>query len=174
MKTLEDQLSQYASYHRDWRNIVTHFVGIPMIVAAITVLLSRPAFEIGGMALSMAILAAVAAGLYYLALDVVLGLLMCALLALAVWFGAWSAQLPTAAWLTIGVGGFVLGWIFQFIGHAWEGKKPAFVDDLIGLIIGPLFVVVEALFLFGLFPKLRASLEARVGAIRRRMPVGVK
>ena len=42
MKTLTDQLAQYAAYHRDRRNIATHFIGIPMIVLAVQVLLSRP------------------------------------------------------------------------------------------------------------------------------------
>lgn len=42
MKSLVDHLSQYAAYHRDKRNIVTHFVGIPLIVIAVAVLLSRP------------------------------------------------------------------------------------------------------------------------------------
>ncbi len=48
MKTLVDHLSQYASYHRDSRNIVTHFVGIPLIVLAVAVLLSRPAGKLPG------------------------------------------------------------------------------------------------------------------------------
>lgn len=43
MKTLTEQLVRYAEYHRDRRNIATHFVGIPMIVAALAILLSRPA-----------------------------------------------------------------------------------------------------------------------------------
>ena len=47
MKTLVDQLAQYADYHRDRRNIATHFVGIPMIVLAVQVLLSRPALQAG-------------------------------------------------------------------------------------------------------------------------------
>lgn len=52
MKNLVDHLSQYASYHRDPRNIATHFVGIPMIVLAVTILLSRPGWEVAGMWLS--------------------------------------------------------------------------------------------------------------------------
>ena len=40
---------------------------------------------------------------------------------------------------------FVVGWVFQFVGHAWEGRKPAFFDDLRGLLVGPLFVLAEAL-----------------------------
>lgn len=34
---------------------------------------------------------------------------------------------------------FVLGWIFQFIGHAFEGKKPSFLSDPTFLLIGPLW-----------------------------------
>jgi uncharacterized membrane protein YGL010W len=40
-------LTQYAGYHRDRRNIVTHFVGVPMIVFAVGVLLARPELHAG-------------------------------------------------------------------------------------------------------------------------------
>ena len=39
MKTLIDQLSQYADYHRDPRNILTHFFGVPLIMWAVVCLL---------------------------------------------------------------------------------------------------------------------------------------
>jgi uncharacterized membrane protein YGL010W len=42
MKTLTEQLAGYAAYHRDGRNIATHLVGVPVIVFAVVVLLSRP------------------------------------------------------------------------------------------------------------------------------------
>ena len=51
----------------------------------------------------------------------------------------------------IGIGLFVVGWVVQLIGHGFEGRKPAFLDDLVGLLIGPLFVVAEAGFLLGMF-----------------------
>jgi len=167
MKTLTEQLAQYAAYHRDQRNIATHFVGIPMIVLATTALLSRPVWMVGDLAVSPAWFAAVAASLFYLALDRPLGLLMSALMALSVAFGAWAAAQSTPVWLLVGVGGFALGWIIQFVGHVFEGRKPAFVDDLIGLLVGPLFVVAEALFLLGLLPALAAEIERRSGAMRR-------
>ena len=47
MKTLIDHLAQYAAYHRDPRNIHTHFVGVPMIMFAVVVLLSRPVWWLG-------------------------------------------------------------------------------------------------------------------------------
>ena len=46
MKSLESHLTTYARYHRDRRNIATHFVGIPMIVLGVTSLLSRPQFAL--------------------------------------------------------------------------------------------------------------------------------
>ena len=36
---------------------------------------------------------------------------------------------------------FVVGWIFQFIGHAFEGKKPSFFSDPRFLFIGVAFFV---------------------------------
>ena len=48
MKNLTDQLAQYATYHRDRRNIATHLVGIPMILLALQVLLSRPVLADAG------------------------------------------------------------------------------------------------------------------------------
>ncbi|MBQ0741984.1 MAG: DUF962 domain-containing protein [Pseudomonas sp.] len=166
MKTLEDQLSQYAAYHRDARNIATHFIGIPMIVVGVAVLLSRPAIELAGIAVSPALLAGLAASFYYLKLDWFLGVIMSVLMALSVWAGAVLAAQSTAVWLAAGVGLFVVGWVFQFIGHFWEGKKPAFIDDVAGLIIGPLFVVAEALFFLGALPTLRATIDGRAGHIR--------
>ena len=43
---------------------------------------------------------------------------------------------------------FVVGWIFQFIGHAIEGNQPAFFRNPVYLIVGPLWLVRRA---FGVF-----------------------
>jgi uncharacterized membrane protein YGL010W len=164
MKTLEQQLSQYAAYHRDRRNIATHFVGIPMIVFAVATLLARPVLAVGGgVALSPALLVSAASVIFYLALDVRYGIAMAGFMGAAWWTGADLAARSTALWLTFGIGLFVAGWIIQFIGHAFEGKKPAFVDDLVGLLIGPLFIVAEAGFALGLRNGLREAIEERVG-----------
>jgi len=97
---------------------------------------------------------------------------MTAVLALCVWGGAKLAQQTTAVWLSAGVGLFVVGWIIQFVGHYFEGRKPAFVDDLVGLIIGPLFVAAELGFMLGLRQPVRQAIEARVGPVRlRQRPV---
>jgi len=169
MKTLVDQLSQYAAYHCDRRNIATHFVGIPMIVQAVAILLARPSVEWGGIQWSMASIVVVASVIYYLVLDLRYGAVM-GLLSGAVLMGASSAaSLPMWSWLTLGVSLFVAGWILQFIGHYYEGRKPAFVDDLMGLAVGPLFVVAEAGFIAGLRREIQVAIEARVGSVSGRV-----
>ena len=163
MKTLVDHLAQYAAYHRDRRNILTHFIGIPLIVLAVAVLLSRPGVALAGLWLSPAALVSLAAVWFYLRLDRRFGLTMAALLGLCLWAGAGLAQASTALWLSAGLGLFVVGWIIQFIGHYFEGRKPAFVDDVMGLLIGPLFVAAEAAFLLGLRTEVERQVVERAG-----------
>ncbi|MDH4607526.1 Mpo1-like protein [Pseudomonas sp. BN102] len=163
MKTLVDQLGQYAEYHRDRRNIATHFVGIPLIVVAVAVLLSRPGFEAFGLWLSPAALVSLVSALYYFRLDLRFGLVMAVLLWLSLWVGAALAVQGTATWLGVGLGMFLVGWVIQFVGHYYEGRKPAFVDDLTGLIIGPLFVVAELAFMLGLRKEVERAVEERAG-----------
>jgi uncharacterized membrane protein YGL010W len=163
MRSFTDQIANYAAYHRDRRNIATHFVGVPMIVFAVAVLLSRPQVEIAGIDLSPAWLVAGASVAFYFVLHLGYGLVMAGLLGMAVWAAQSLASLSTTMWLASGIGLFVVGWAIQFIGHGYEGRKPAFVDDLIGLLIGPLFLVTETAFAVGLSGELRQAVEARVG-----------
>jgi uncharacterized membrane protein YGL010W len=168
MRTLTQQLGQYAAYHRDRRNIATHCVGIPMIVLALAVLLSRPAWHIDALPfdVSPAWPVFIAATLYYIVLDVALGLAMAVVSAACLAIGGWLAMQSLYVWLGAGVGLFIVGWIFQFVGHiAYEHKKPAFVDDVIGLLIGPLFVLAEMLFGLGWRPKLREAIESAAGSV---------
>jgi uncharacterized membrane protein YGL010W len=166
MKTLIEHLAQYAAYHRDPRNIATHFIGIPLIVLAVAVLLSRPGLSALSLWFSPASFTALLAAGFYLRLDLRFGLLMSALLGLCLWVGAILAVQTTAVWLGWGIGLFVLGWVIQFVGHYYEGRKPAFVDDLMGLAVGPLFVVAELAFLLGWRDEVRVEIEKRAGPSR--------
>ncbi|WP_340587982.1 DUF962 domain-containing protein [Erythrobacter alti] len=157
--TLAQHLAKYGEYHRDHRNVLTHALGIPMIVLAVEVLLARPALPLGGFALTPAIVLSALAAVWYLRLDLKMGTLMTVLLAIFVAIGAQIAAISTAAWIGGGIGLFVLGWAFQFLGHHYEGRKPAFVDDLRGLLVGPLFVTAEALWAMGLAKDLKREVE---------------
>ena len=169
MKKLDQHLIKYALYHRDERNILTHFVGVPLIVFAVIGLLYFPLMSVDSLLITPALIIAILAMLFYLALDIKLGLLMSGLYLLGLWgvdsiFESMNEQ--TASFYGLFVGLFVIGWIIQFIGHYYEGKKPAFVDDLIGLLVGPLFVVVELLFKFGLLKSLEARIIENAGPYR--------
>lgn len=166
MKSLTEHLSHYAAYHRDRRNIATHFVGIPMIVLGVATLLARPAMDIAGLAVGPVFPVTVLAVLFYLALDIRYGLVMAACMAGALVFGTWLGAQATSVWLAGGLSLFVVGWAIQFIGHIFEGRKPAFVDDLVGLLVGPLFVVAEAGFALGLRPEVVREIEHHVGPTR--------
>jgi uncharacterized membrane protein YGL010W len=160
-----DLLAQYAQYHRDRRNIATHFVGIPLIVFAIGVLLARA--DVAGVNLAWIVWAASAA--WYLTrgklvLGLAVSLVNAALMALAIPLADGS----TGSWLGWGVGIFVVGWVLQFIGHYYEGRKPAFVDDLVGLLVGPMFVVAEWLFAAGWGRDVLAEIERRAGPTHLR------
>ena len=164
MRAATDLLSQYAEYHRDRRNIFSHFVGVPMIVFAVGVLLARPAFALRGLALSPAWLAFGLAAAWYLSRgNLVLGVAVSAVVGTLMLMAHQVAYGSFAAWLAWGLGMFVVGWLIQFVGHWYEGKKPAFVDDIVGLLVGPMFVVAELMFMLGWNRPLLAEIERRAG-----------
>ena len=172
MRNLEQHLTQYAAYHRDKRNIATHFVGVPMIVFSIVLALAQ--INLGGIHFGW--VAILIASIYYCWLDRTLGVSMTILLGMSgVLASLVSMQSGIAAGLTSALLLFIVGWVIQFVGHKYEGMKPAFVDDIMGLVIGPLFVLAEAFFLLGLKQDLRRYIEDRVGPTMRERdgkPIG--
>jgi uncharacterized membrane protein YGL010W len=157
-------LQQYAETHRDRRNITTHFVGVPMIVFGVGVLLTRPSVVAGGLALTPAWLAFVLAAAWYLSRgQLALGALTAAAVGVLTWLAHQVGGGSVSQWLGFGLGFFVVGWLIQFIGHYYEGRKPAFVDDLVGLLVAPMFVLLEALAPLGLFRGLMAEVERHAG-----------
>ncbi|HEY9238421.1 MAG TPA: Mpo1-like protein [Burkholderiaceae bacterium] len=164
MRSATDLLSGYAEYHRDQRNILSHFIGVPLIVFAIGALLARPAFEVAGVPLSPAWIVFAATAAWYLTRgNLALGIAVSACVGALLLAAQQVADGSTARWLAWGVGTFVIGWVIQFIGHWYEGRKPAFVDDLVGLLVGPMFVTAEAMFMLGWNKPLLAEIERRAG-----------
>lgn len=158
MNKLETLLSQYASYHLDHKNVLTHFVGIPLIVFSIMCLTARLGITVEGFEITIALVLIIASVVYYLRLDKVFGFIMLVIFAAVYPLSLMIAKMSLGAWLGWSVGLFFVGWVIQFIGHFYEKKKPAFMDDVIGLAIGPLFVLAELVFLMGF----RKELEQRM------------
>jgi uncharacterized membrane protein YGL010W len=124
-------LAHYGESHRHPTNELIHVVAIPAIMVSIVGLLFalHPWVAYAFVAASM---------VYYLRLKApVLMAVMAAwsVVMFALVFAMGDQVLPISA------GIFVVGWIFQFIGHKIEGKKPSFFEDIQYLWVGPLFVV---------------------------------
>ena len=157
-RSAPELMVQYAHYHRDRRNIATHLVGIPLIVLSIGMLLSHINLNIDQYSITFAALLWVVSTMWYLTrgsllLGLATSLVNGALIALAHTPEAttgWGLNaIYDGAWFP-GLAVFVIGWIIQFVGHIFEGRKPAFVDDVVGLLVGPMFVVGEVLMMAGM------------------------
>jgi uncharacterized membrane protein YGL010W len=154
------QLAGYAAVHRDRRNKATHFVGIPVIVFSLLLILSLWRIDLGGREVSMALAIGALAVLGWLALDTGIGIVMAANIVPA-WYAAevLAHALGPSATVAAFSALFVGGWILQFVGHQVEGKRPALVDNIFQGFVGPMFLVAEALVASGY----RADLAAMMG-----------
>jgi uncharacterized membrane protein YGL010W len=158
MSSLAEQLGAYAAYHRDWRNKLTHFVGVPLVTFAIFLFLGwlrfAPAPEVPFTGASLFCLVVF---LYYLSLDWRVALLQApfslALLILADRVAVW----PFAESLAVFAAAFLGGWAVQLVGHAFEGRRPALTDNLLQVFNAPLFLTTEVVLLLGFRPELRAA-----------------
>jgi len=121
--------AEYAAFHTDDRNRVFHEIGIPLIVLSIFALLEL--VKIGRFDLGLVVGAALM--LFYFSVDVRASLV--ALIALAALY--YLARFLAWPWA---IAAFVIGWVFQFAGHRYEGRNPAFFTNLIHLLIGPLWI----------------------------------
>lgn len=136
---LAAHFADYASFHRTAGNQACHYLGIPLIVLTLfSFLAGVPLTSVGSFGLTAAELILVAVVLYYLTLDTALAGLMLLLFAV---FDVLGRQLP----VSVALGLFVLGWVFQFAGHyVWEKKSPAFYRNLAHLLVGPLWIAAKA------------------------------
>ena len=140
MQQIDALFADYAAYHQTPGNKLFHRLGIPMIMLSLIGMLVRvPLVRIDDVHFDAAMLLIVLSELYYLAIEWRLGLLM---LAVSVGFYFLGAFMPL--WLNIAL--FIVGWIFQFIGHkVYEHKNPAFFRNFVHLLVGPLWILNDAI-----------------------------
>ncbi len=157
-----EQMAMYTAYHRDGRNKATHFVGVPAIAFSLLVPMAFLRFaEIGGYGISLATLFAIGVIAYWIVLDAGFGIATAIALLPMIWLADWVVrQGATTAWIVFAAA-FVGGWIIQLVGHAFEGRKPALVDNLLQVLIAPVFLVAELAFALGLRKALFDTVERR-------------
>ncbi|MCB8823090.1 Mpo1 family 2-hydroxy fatty acid dioxygenase [Microvirga rosea] len=165
MPTLfERQLETYSGYHRDHRNRATHVVGIPAIVFSLLLVLSLWRVSLGTLSLSGAWIVGLLAALGWIALDRTVGLAMTAIVAvMALAADAITAHAGQGTVWTLFAILFAGGWALQFLGHAFEGRRPALMDNLFQAFIGPMFIMAEVLMALGV----RRDLSAYTDRERR-------
>ena len=145
MRNIHDWNKEYGLYHKNRINKIIHWICIPLIIFSLFGLLSLMSYEFdigeGHYKINtLGIFIILVLG-YYLRLSktLALGMLIISLLfAGIIDFISLNSQ-STLLYLYLGI--FVLAWIGQFIGHKFEGKKPAFFKDLQFLLIGPLWLL---------------------------------
>jgi uncharacterized membrane protein YGL010W len=132
MRDIRSLFADYASHHQTKGNKVFHRLGIPMIMLTLIGMLVRvPVYG----PVNAAMLLIAVAEVVYLMLEWRLAVVMLAVSVAMYFAGAW---LPL--WLNVAL--FVLGWIFQFIGHSvYEKKSPAFLTNVLHLLVGPLWIL---------------------------------
>jgi len=136
MQKVDLLLADYASYHRTRGNKVCHFIGIPLIMFGILALLRVWTLSFFTGAEALILLSFV----YYLTLDLRLAISMLLVTIVLDFIARVVGTVP------VGIGAFIVGWIFQTIGHAvFEKKSPAFLRNLIHLMVGPIFLLNEVM-----------------------------
>ena len=166
MKSLEEQMGFYAAYHQDGRNKATHFVGVPAIMLSLFIPLAWLRLELGGVTVTAAMLLAGAVLAYYFLLDVPLALAMSGVTLALLYAGKSIADQGAVAGWAWFAALFVGGWILQLIGHGFEGRKPALVDNLFQILVAPIFLCAEVFFALGYKPRLHSAMQER--ALRMR------
>jgi uncharacterized membrane protein YGL010W len=137
---MREKLDDYSAFHRTLGNELCHYLGIPSIVAGSATLLGLVHLAtFGGFTLTLAEVVGAAIGVFYVVSARLLGFATTLLFAVLIAVGR---ALPLWAGLSI----FVGGWILQFVGHAaFEHKSPAFLRNLVHLLVGPAWIVERAL-----------------------------
>ena len=138
-RRVDQLLDHYGQSHQNPRNELIHFIAIPVIMLSLVGMM----YELHPM---VAYVFMGASMVYYARLSAVFFITMLGgtalMLALVHAMGEQRLRWCVSA--------FVVAWIFQFIGHKIEGKKPSFFEDIQYLWVGPLFVLSKLFLKLGI------------------------
>jgi uncharacterized membrane protein YGL010W len=149
-------LLEYAEYHRDERNCLMHLIGNPILAVAAFLPFSLLPVTVFGLHTNAAAVLVIPALLFWMALDVTIGLAIAASAVPLLLVAALIAAHVSVAWVwTIAIGLFVIGWAMQIFGHKYfEGGWPALLDNPMHMLMSPMFVFAKMYVALGLRPDL--------------------
>lgn len=146
MRTIHDWFASYSADHQNPTNRAIHWVCVPIIMWAVIAALwtAPPIFPNLFRPGVWAVAAMFFAFLFYHRLSRNLGYAMAIVFAAsgAIAWALYGALGPRGL-LILAAALFVLAWIGQFVGHAIEGHRPAFFDNIVQLLIGPAWLVAK-------------------------------
>ncbi|RYH30074.1 DUF962 domain-containing protein [archaeon] len=174
MTWLEQSLAFYASYHNEERNKYIHFMFVWPIFFTAQVFLhnagSLPngfADIIPGFHLTWCALLSLFYGIYYFLIEQpgLAGPLASGLVT-AGFFATKTLNEANPEFWKLALGLHIFSWAAQIFGHqVFEQRSPAFLDNIVqALVMAPLFVVLEILFLFGY----KEQLHKKVSSIAKQ------
>jgi uncharacterized membrane protein YGL010W len=140
MRTAQEWLDAYGESHQHPINKKIHWVCIPWIMISILGLLAALPDPFHAEWMNWATVAAGLAVGYYalISIPLAIGMLLVSTVMLSI--VRFMTGLPIPLWVSSSVI-FVVAWVFQFLGHRIEGKKPSFFEDLQFLLIGPMWLL---------------------------------
>lgn len=140
MRNLDSLLSEYGESHQNPTNVIIHKIFVPLIMFSVIGLLwaipTPPVMLSKGV--NWATVVALLVMGYYLSLSVKYFVCMIPVIGIMYYGASVLATATNILWASLII--FVVSWVFQFVGHKIEGKKPSFLKDLLFLLIGPLWV----------------------------------
>ena len=146
MRKIYQLFAEYAESHQNQTNKFIHWICVPLIfftIVGFISLIPAPHFcaPYFGCISVASIVALVLVTIFYFTLSWRISLIMLLIMLLMEHFVyAINVHFKENSWI-IYLSIFVITWIFQFIGHKIEGKKPSFLKDLQFLLIGPIWLL---------------------------------
>ncbi|MDD4974060.1 MAG: DUF962 domain-containing protein [Bacteriovorax sp.] len=139
MSRLEKYLNVYAKSHQNPTNILIHKFCVPSIMFSVLGLLkAMPVPESWPLWLDWSFFAILGALIFYASFK---NLKVFTMMVLFILPQALLLEYLRPRFFLLCLFIFIVAWIFQFIGHKIEGKKPSFFTDLFFLLIGPIWVM---------------------------------
>ena len=164
-----EQMAMYTAYHKDWRNKLSHQIGVPMIVFSLFILASTVQLgqtSVGPITLAAVFMAMLA--LFYIMIAPLIGTLSALIYGLLLFYAEQIGRLDMPlVWQAFAVF-FIGGWAFQLVGHFYEGRKPALLDNAMQILVAPAFLIAEVLFILKLEQGLQSQIESRLHKYERQ------
>jgi len=146
MRKIDLLFAEYAESHRNSTNKLIHWICVPLIFWTILGFISIiPSKSIGfryiGEISYISFAAIALVTVFYTRLSFLIGLIMFFVMILMESFAyGINIRFEEKSWMVY-LAVFVITWIFQFVGHKIEGKKPSFLKDLQFLLVGPIWLL---------------------------------